>query len=65
MDGSALVFLDHYCEPHFDLSTWDYCYSNEIFPVAIPPEISAGIRALNLGVMAKYTSLMMLYIHSR
>ena len=65
LEGSVIVFMDHYFAPLFDLCCWEYCYSNEIFPVAVPAEISAGLRALNFGIMAKYTTLMLMYMHSR
>ena len=60
-----MVFMDHYCAPAFDLCCWDYCYSNQLYPVAVPAEIAAGLGALNLGVMAKYTKLMLMYMHTR
>ena len=52
LDGVALLFLDHFIATEFDLCNWDYCYSNSIYPIAIPRAISAGVRALHLGIMA-------------
>ena len=65
LDGVALVFLDHFIANDFDLCNWDYCFCNSIFPIAIPRAISSGVRALNLGVMARYTSLILFFMHNR
>ena len=65
LDGVALVFLDHFLANEFDLCNWEYCYTNSIYPMAIPRNISAGLRSLHLGIMARYTSLMLFFMHNR
>ena len=65
LDGVAVVFLDHFIANEFDLCNWEYCCSNSIYPIAIPRAISSGVRALNLGIMARYTSLMLFYMQNR
>ena len=64
LQGSAVLYMDHYVSPHFDFCTWEYCYSNSIFAIAIPKMISSGQRAFNLGIMSRYAELMLFFIHN-
>lgn len=65
MDGAVAVFMDSLVSQNFDLVVWDYCWDYWILPQAIPRFISLGQSALDLGIMPRYRSTMLCYIHSR
>ena len=65
LDGAVAVFMDYLVAQMFDLVVWDYCWDYWILPMAVPRFISSRISALHLGIMPRYTSAMLCYIHSR
>ena len=65
LEGAVGVFMDSLVAQMFDLVVWDYCSDYWILPQAIPRFISSGLSALHLGIMPRYITTMLCYIHSR
>ena len=64
MDGFALVFLDDYISREFDFCIWDYCYSNGIYIMAIPRDISSELEHWALDLWQDIF-LMLFIMHNR
>ena len=63
--GQAVICMDMLMSAHYDMVVWGCCKDNNLITVAIPKCLCDSIRMLNIGPMAKYSSMMLFIMQTR